>query len=330
MFYNVKFDVIIQKKYLNGDNMPPLSRLKGKNLSWVINKAISIIVENINILYYRWRRIIHEGHIYRCQDEYRFDRSSLTRARDAGISGIMRLYNEERYLESSIESYIEQLDELIIVHNRCTDSTPAICEKMRKKYPHKIKVFHYIPAVAPPGSLEHVALDPRDERSLVNYYNFALSKTTKEYVMKVDGDCILITDAFLKIREYILSKNPSDEYNYFFGINLKRNDVGELALRKSAPLTAGYDHGIFRVSKNTFFKHAYNYEVFSHKSKEKSNGIVFYHLKSLKEDLAVDSHGLDTKFYRRYFSDRLSQDFIEWSDFPQTKGMPRPDYINDL
>ncbi|ELM3735777.1 glycosyltransferase family 2 protein [Edwardsiella piscicida] len=310
--------------------MPPLSRLKGKSFSWIINKVISIIVENIKIFYFRWRRVIHEKNIYRCRDEYHFDRSSLTKVRGAGISGIMRLYNEERYLESSIESYIEQLDELIIVHNRCTDSTPEICEKMRLKYPHKIKVFHYIPSVAPPGSLAHVALDPRDERSLVNYYNFALSKTTKEYVMKVDGDCILIADAFLKIREYILSKKPSDEYNYFFGINLKYNDMGELALRKSAPLTAGYDHGIFKVSKNTFFKHAYNYEVFSHKLKEKNNGIVFFHLKSLKEDLAVDSHGLDTEFYRGYFNDRLSQDVIEWDDFPQIRGIHRPDHIKSL
>ena len=45
----------------------------------------------------------------------------------------MRVKNEERLIESCIDSCIEALDELIVVCNDCTDSTLEILERKQKQ-----------------------------------------------------------------------------------------------------------------------------------------------------------------------------------------------------
>lgn len=60
-----------------------------------------------------------------------------------GLSGILRVRNEEEFVEACIDSCIEALDELIIVYNDCTDATPDIIEQKRIEYPEKIKIYPY-------------------------------------------------------------------------------------------------------------------------------------------------------------------------------------------
>lgn len=46
-----------------------------------------------------------------------------------GVSGIMRVKNDAEFIEECIDSCIDALDELIIVHNGCTDNSPLLIEK---------------------------------------------------------------------------------------------------------------------------------------------------------------------------------------------------------
>lgn len=112
--------------------------------------------------------------------------------RENGLSGFMRVRNEAEYLEEAVDSWINQLDELVIVYNNCQDNSEEIIVKCLQKYPNKIKAFHYIPIVYPQGSEKFKALPADDVHSLVNYYNFSLSKTTKKWAIKIDGDLILV------------------------------------------------------------------------------------------------------------------------------------------
>ncbi len=97
-----------------------------------------------------------------------------------GISGFYRVKNEELLLSASIESHLPYLDEIIIVYNDSVDKTAEIAHAYARKYPTKIKVFEYVPRVSPAFSKEHIYTHPKSPYSLVNYYNFALSKTTKK------------------------------------------------------------------------------------------------------------------------------------------------------
>ena len=60
-----------------------------------------------------------------------------------GVSGIMRVKNDAQFVQQSIDSCIDALDELIIVYNDCTDNSAALILEKQSQYPDKIKVYEY-------------------------------------------------------------------------------------------------------------------------------------------------------------------------------------------
>lgn len=116
-----------------------------------------------------------------------------------GISGVLRVRNDGEFIERCVESCIDALDELVIVHNDCTDNSVSEIERMRKRYPEKIKVYEYDYRVIAHGLSEEEFMRanmlPDDSPSLLcNYYNFALGKVSFKYAMKIDADQIYFTD----------------------------------------------------------------------------------------------------------------------------------------
>lgn len=112
-----------------------------------------------------------------------------------GVTGIMRVKNDAEFVSASIESCIDALDELVVVYNDCTDNSAEVIEVMRQKYPSKIRVFEYPHKVLGAGltkeEYEHAKSLPDDSPSLLcNYYNYALSKASCDFAMKIDADQI--------------------------------------------------------------------------------------------------------------------------------------------
>lgn len=144
--------------------------------------------------------------------------------RKKGVSGMMRVRNDSEFIEACIESCIDALDELIIVYNDCSDSSPMIIQKMVNKYPEKIRAYEYLPEIFAWNLDEKQVHDIlsgeiNEANTLSGYYNFALQKTSYEFVMKIDADQIyftqklkLITDAYRCKR--IWYKPPITAYYY--------------------------------------------------------------------------------------------------------------------
>lgn len=115
------------------------------------------------------------------------------------VSGIMRVKNDGMFIEKCIESCIDALDELIVVHNDCTDNSVEEIEKMRAKYPDKIKRYEYPHKILGVGltrdEYELAKSLPDDSPNLLcTYCNFALSKVTSQYALKIDADQVYFTD----------------------------------------------------------------------------------------------------------------------------------------
>lgn len=130
--------------------------------------------------------------------QYSVDIASFSQKRRCGVSGILRVKNDAEFLADSIESCIEALDELIIVYNDCTDQSPEIIKIKAKQYCNKIKYYEYKPKIYSNNLSEEeykfIKSQPEDSPHLLaNYYNFALSKVTYEFVMKIDADQIYLT-----------------------------------------------------------------------------------------------------------------------------------------
>lgn len=155
-------------------------------------------------------------------EEYKVDISAFTQERPWGVSGILRCRNCADFIEACIESCIGALDELIIVFHDCTDNTPQILQKKQAQYSTKIKIYEYRPYILPiemnQSIFSFAEKLPFDSIHFTSgYYNYALSKVTFRYVVKVDIDQIYfpqvwkrLCDAYrstvkvkLKVIEYI-------------------------------------------------------------------------------------------------------------------------------
>ena len=135
-----------------------------------------------------------------------------------GVSGIMRVKNDSQFIERCVESCIDALDELIIAYNDCSDDSPEVIERVRAKYPGKIKVYpyeyHVLSLNLSKEEYEYAkSLDESDPRLLCNYYNFALSKVSYRYAVKIDADQIYFTEKMKEwcdfYRNHIWSLLPS-------------------------------------------------------------------------------------------------------------------------
>ncbi len=161
-------------------------------------------------------------------EEYKVNLNSIHLYRKSGVSGMMRVKNDAEFVEASIESCINALDELVIVYNGCSDNSPEIIRQIASRYPNKIKVYEYRPEI-----YSHNLSDVRYQQyventidpihTLANYYNYALSKTQYKYVLKIDADQIYFTEELKDIcdlyRRKYYTKIPSiKSFTNFYNI----------------------------------------------------------------------------------------------------------------
>lgn len=123
-----------------------------------------------------------------------------------GLSGLMRLKNEEQFIATCIETCINALDELIIVYNDCTDNTPKIVEQMCRLYPDKIKAFAYNNHILSHNLTQEdfkiaINLPENSPRLHSSQCNFALSKASYKYAVKIDVDQLYFTDVLKEWRD---------------------------------------------------------------------------------------------------------------------------------
>ena len=95
--------------------------------------------------------------------------------RKDGISAIVRVYNEREYIEASLNSIKDFVNEIIVVDTGSNDDSIDILNELSHKISH-LKVFNYY------------------NRNLWEFSNFALSKTSYKWILKWDADFIAIEE----------------------------------------------------------------------------------------------------------------------------------------
>ena len=216
--------------------------------------------------------------------------------RTPGISAFMRIRNGAAFLEATIRSHIPFVDEIVAVHNQCTDATPDILARLQAEFgPDKIRVFHYATRVFPPGSTGH-AIEPADSpASFVNMSNFALTRTRRRVAMKLDDDHLAMPERMGAIARDIRDASYRlDRVVCFSGINLGRDEGGRCGVLAAEPLAGAGDHFFFEVSERTRFIHDRRFEDFDHAGKPRVFAdLAYWHLKYLKPDLGFGNREVD-------------------------------------
>jgi Beta-1,4-N-acetylgalactosaminyltransferase (CgtA) len=188
-----------------------------------------------------------------------------------GVSAILRLKNEQDYLEKALNSIRPFFDEFVIVYNQCSDRTPEIVEKFAIEEPKRVKAFHYLPKVFPGGSEQHLALRADHVSSLVHYYNFALSKISYRICAKWDGDMIAAPEPFDRVMNQLRRIKPGSlswwlspwrmGFWWYSGVNLW-DQAGKVFVIKPRPRSGSKrDCGFWPVGRRTTFRHDPRFEV---------------------------------------------------------------------
>lgn len=249
---------------------------------------------------------------YRYMSRWHVTEADYAKPRRPGISGFMRLRNEAEFLDRTFETHLPGLDELVVVYNRCTDETPAICHRWQARYPAKISVFEYDPEIVPLGSPDAKTIDPRDEHSLANYYNWTLTRTTREIVIKVDGDHIGNPMRFAATCDRVRRKLDRDEAWPIYGLNITRTrrgvgiynlydfhpQFGTLGQRLGPPAFTTGDQSFYFVEPN--MRHVTDpdegYEKLDLSRKRRAPvgmTYLFFHMKGMKRDQGIGNWTTD-------------------------------------
>ena len=141
-----------------------------------------------------------------------------------GISLIIRAKNEESNIDLCIKSVIDLVDEIIFIDNNSTDNTYELVKKYTYKY-DKIKLYQYNINVNKVGIDHKEALKNNNKNTLGTFYNWCLSKSTKNNVFKWDADFICIQNNFIQLVEIYNLKKREDKFAIWFtGITLFENN----------------------------------------------------------------------------------------------------------
>ena len=218
-------------------------------------------------------------------ESYQFTPHMLAPAqRLPGVSAFMRIRNGADFLEASIRTHIAFYDEIVAVHNQCTDATPEILARLAQEFGPKLRVFHYLPHVSPPGSEGHANTPGDAPASMVTYSNFALAMTRHQWAVKLDDDHLAIPDAVARMVGDIRSGRADDSVMHCFsGLNLVRDRQGALHVPAASAVSGKGDIGYFRVTEQTRFTHDPRFERFARGDFPRHfAGWFYWHLKFLK------------------------------------------------
>ena len=120
---------------------------------------------------------------------------SSTRSNSARtISAMVRVRDEEQFLEVAIRSIADLVDEIVIVDNLSSDKSPQIIDALWKELPGRVRPYHYPHEIRRVGR-ENWELSDREPDSpnlSSSYYNWCLARCTCPWVLKWDGDMIAL------------------------------------------------------------------------------------------------------------------------------------------
>lgn len=214
----------------------------------------------------------------------------------------MRIRNGADFLEPVIRSHIRHFDEIVAVYNQCSDATPDILARLSAEYGDRLRVFHYLPRVYPPGSREH-AKEPADSpNSLINYYNFALVQTRHQVAAKLDDDELGMEPAVAQLIAQIRETGiPPNQVWCFSGINISRDPEGRYGITAINPLVSLGDHAFFPVDRTTRYVHDRRFERFRGPGRRRVfKAFLYWHLKYLKGDNGFGNYEIEAAGNARY------------------------------
>ena len=231
------------------------------------------------------------------------------------ISAMLRVKNEIEFIERSMLSIINLVDEMVVVDNLSSDGSAEVIAALATQYPAKVKAYRYPHLVARYGEeMQALARTPGGRKSpafLPNFYNWCLAKCTSPYILKWDGDTVATRALAPALEKF---RHSDKQVLWHTGINLHQDRRSYIAGR---PLEDMEPRLYFRKFANynnalgycefLWSPYAFHYDEFIEREPEP----LYFHMKFCKGDR---------------FSN-MSKDLQAREAAVASRGNPLPDYL---
>ena len=206
--------------------------------------------------------------------------------RQQGVSAMLRVKNEESKIYHCLKSIYNVFDEIVLVDNGSTDRTLQIVREFKTAADkdEKIKIYFYPFDIARCGD-EHYGTPENSVHNLAYYYNWTLSKCSRSYVCKWDGDMVLRRDVRESFRGFLERIQKSRKMCWaIYGQAVYRD------LASNHFLARGEINGEIRIFPNGLNPRFYKMDLFevlkSHPAMPEAEfgGVTFYELKFTDEN----------------------------------------------
>lgn len=170
-------------------------------------------------------------------------KSDYWRNRPKGLSAMMRLKNDEKWIKYAILSILDEVDEIVVTLQNSTDRTEEIVRGINC---NKIRIFNY-PFDSFPNQPNYSSFPANSVYNRAYFYNWSLSKTSYSWVWKWDGDHAAFDGSAKLIKDLALS----DKYDiiHYKGIDMYGSNLKYVC---KTPF-CGNEPAIFKITKRTFY-----------------------------------------------------------------------------
>lgn len=158
-----------------------------------------------------------------------------------GISACIRVRNESQFMRAAVRSIVEMVNEVVLCVQPSDDNTLEIAHELAAEC-DKVKV-HYYPLVPDwidtRGFYEN---DPDAPGHLVHMSNWALSKCTHSWILKIEGDVIA-----LPTLKGFIDRALTDNRPMYYGLvilNVAGKNMDKISFEN--PRNGGWDECIVR------------------------------------------------------------------------------------
>ena len=157
-----------------------------------------------------------------------------------GISACIRVRNESQFMRAAVRSIIDLVNEVVLCVQPSDDNTLEIARELAKQY-EKVKVYYYPLVPDWIDTPEFYARDPDAPGHLVHMSNWALSKCSYSWILKIEGDVIALPTLKGMI-EGVLDENKQ-VYCGLVILNVAGPAMNKISWEN--PRNGGWDEAIF-------------------------------------------------------------------------------------
>jgi len=207
------------------------------------------------------------------------DYDNWRKPKPQGVSACIRVRNEAQFMERAVMSVIDMVDEVVLCTQPSDDDTLYIAAMLSHNN-DKVKVHHYPAIPAWIDTPEFYAGDPDEYGHLVHMSNYALSKCSYSWILKIEGDVIALP--YLADMLATVRTQTTPVYYGIVILNVAGENMDKISLEN--PRNGGWDEAIFPNNPDVCKFHRSNkWEVAIPQCPRVSLGWGLLHMKRCKE-----------------------------------------------